>query len=94
MTADGKFTALCPSGASTGIYEAHEMRDGGSSYMGKGVSVAVQNIHEVIAPALVGRDATEQIALDQFMVEELDGSKNEYGWNKAKLGANSILAVS
>ncbi|KAJ3672687.1 hypothetical protein LUZ60_007408 [Juncus effusus] len=86
--------AAVPSGASTGIYEALELRDGGSDYLGKGVSKAVNNVNTIIAPALIGKDPTEQTALDNFMVQELDGTKNEWGWCKQKLGANAILAVS
>lgn len=90
----GLFRAAVPSGASTGIYEALELRDGGKPYMGKGVSTAVSNVNSIIAPALVGADTTDQAAIDKRMVEELDGSKNEWGWSKSKLGANAILAVS
>eukprot|EP00475_Leptophrys_vorax_P015169 TRINITY_DN21531_c0_g2_i1.p1 TRINITY_DN21531_c0_g2~~TRINITY_DN21531_c0_g2_i1.p1 ORF type:complete len:487 (+),score=80.07 TRINITY_DN21531_c0_g2_i1:128-1462(+) len=86
--------AAVPSGASTGIYEALEMRDGGKDYMGKGVSKAVHNVNAIIGPALVGKDPTQQTAIDKFMVEELDGTQNEWGWCKEKLGANAILAVS
>ena len=57
----GKFTASVPSGASTGAFEAVELRDGGSDYMGKGVSKAVDNVNEVIGPALVGKDPTQQV---------------------------------
>ncbi len=81
--------AAVPSGASTGEHEAWELRDGDKSrYLGKGVTKAVQNIKEVIAPALVGRDAADQPAIDATMIA-LDGSPN-----KAKLGANALLAVS
>ena len=90
----GVYTAAVPSGASTGIYEALELRDGGSEYMGKGVSKAVANINEIIAPALIGKDPTQQAELDMFMVKELDGTENEWGYCKQKLGANAILAVS
>ena len=86
--------AACPSGASTGIYEAVELRDGGKAYMGKGVTKAVDNINSIIAPALKGMSPTDQEKIDKLMVEELDGSKNEWGWNKAKLGANAVLSVS
>ncbi len=81
-------SAIVPSGASTGKFEALELRDGGDRYMGKGVEKAVQNITEVIAPKLVGMDAFDQVALDKVMLE-LDGTPN-----KSKLGANAILAVS
>ncbi|CAH9071726.1 unnamed protein product [Cuscuta epithymum] len=86
--------AAVPSGASTGIYEALELRDGGSEYLGKGVSKAVNNVNSIIAPALVGKDPTDQTAIDNFMVHQLDGTQNEWGWCKQKLGANAILAVS
>ncbi|NP_001234080.1 enolase [Solanum lycopersicum] len=86
--------AAVPSGASTGIYEALELRDGGSDYLGKGVSKAVNNVNSIIGPALVGKDPTDQTGLDNFMVHQLDGTQNEWGWCKEKLGANAILAVS
>ncbi|XP_030453768.1 enolase [Syzygium oleosum] len=92
---DGIFArAAVPSGASTGVYEALELRDGGSDYLGKGVSKAVENINSIIGPALVGKDPTEQTEIDNFMVQQLDGTVNEWGWCKQKLGANAILAVS
>lgn len=80
--------AIVPSGASTGAHEAHELRDGGRAYFGKGVSKAVENIEERIAPALCGLSALDQVAVDGAM-NELDGSDN-----KSALGANAILAVS
>ena len=81
--------ASVPSGASTGIYEACELRDGDSGrYLGKGVSKAVHNINSEIAPALVGRNALDQAAIDRLLIE-LDGTPN-----KSRLGANAILAVS
>ena len=81
--------ASVPSGASTGIYEAHELRDGDSSrYLGKGVAKAVENIHTEIAPALIGKNVLDQTNLDQTMIE-LDGTPN-----KSRLGANAILGVS
>jgi enolase len=80
--------AMVPSGASTGAHEAHELRDGGSRYGGKGVLQAVNNIEEKIAPALCGLSALDQGAVDAAMFE-LDGSDN-----KSALGANAILAVS
>jgi len=80
--------AIVPSGASTGAHEAHELRDGGSRYFGKGVSQAVTNIEEKIAPVLCGLSALDQGAVDAAMAE-LDGSDN-----KSALGANAILAVS
>ncbi|CAN4118272.1 unnamed protein product [Withania somnifera] len=86
--------AAVPSGASTGIYEALELRDGGSDYLGKGVSKAVNNVNSIIGPALIGKDPTDQTGLDNYMVHQLDGTQNEWGWCKQKLGANAILAVS
>jgi enolase len=87
--------AAVPSGASTGIYEALELRDGDKKrYGGKGVQKAIDNVLKVIAPALQGMDVTQQEKIDKLMVEQLDGSKNEWGWSKSKLGANAILAVS
>ncbi len=80
--------AIVPSGASTGAYEAHELRDGGKRYMGKGVKKVVENIEERIAPSLCGCSAAEQAAVDALMID-LDGSEN-----KSNLGANAILAVS
>lgn len=78
-----------PSGASTGAFEAVELRDGDKSrYMGKGVLTAVANVNEIIAPEIVGMDATEQVAIDRRLCA-LDGTPN-----KAKLGANAILGVS
>ncbi|MED6185108.1 phosphopyruvate hydratase eno2 [Stylosanthes scabra] len=92
---DGTFArAAVPSGASTGIYEALELRDGGSDYLGKGVSKAVNNVNTIIAPALIGKDPTKQTEIDNLMVQQLDGTVNEWGWCKQKLGANAILAVS
>lgn len=87
--ADGTHTrAGVPSGASTGIHEAVELRDGGSRFNGKGVLKAVGNINDELATALRGMDACDQQALDQRMIE-LDGTPN-----KGRLGANAILAVS
>eukprot|EP00450_Noctiluca_scintillans_P032720 CAMPEP_0194549948 /NCGR_PEP_ID=MMETSP0253-20130528/95463_1 /TAXON_ID=2966 /ORGANISM="Noctiluca scintillans" /LENGTH=906 /DNA_ID=CAMNT_0039397383 /DNA_START=101 /DNA_END=2821 /DNA_ORIENTATION=+ len=89
------FRAAVPSGASTGIYEALELRDGDKSrLLGKGVLKAVANINDIIAPKLLGMDVREQSVIDKLMVETLDGSKNEWGWSKSKLGANAILAIS
>jgi enolase len=87
---DGSFgRAAVPSGASTGAYEAIELRDTKAKrYMGKGVTKAVKNVNEVIAPEVVGIDATQQEELDRLMIE-LDGTPN-----KGKLGANAILGVS
>ena len=81
--------ASVPSGASTGTYEAHELRDGDSGrYMGKGVLKAVQNIKEIISPALKGMDPLKQDHIDKALIE-LDGTMH-----KKKLGANAILGVS
>lgn len=78
-----------PSGASTGAFEAVELRDGdNSTYLGKGVLQAVKNVNEIIAPALVGYNVLEQVNIDHKMID-LDGTPN-----KAKLGANAILGVS
>ena len=89
-TFKGTFRAAVPSGASTGIYEAVELRDGDKSkYMGKGVSKAVENINTVIAPALIGKDPIQQKEIDEFICNELDGTDN-----KGKIGANAVLAVS
>jgi len=94
-TERGMFRAAVPSGASTGVYEALELRDGDKGrYLGKGCLTAVKNINETIAPKLVGLDPTKQSEIDKMMVETLDGSQNEWGWSKSKLGANAILAVS
>ena len=81
-------TSMVPSGASTGSREALELRDGNSAFMGKGVSIAVANIKEVIAPALIGMDVTNQQDIDEKMLA-LDGTSS-----KSKLGANAILGVS
>tara|TARA_R110001592_G_scaffold243783_1_gene504963 strand:+ start:203068 stop:204348 length:1281 start_codon:yes stop_codon:yes gene_type:complete len=89
FTEDGAMgRAAVPSGASTGVHEAVELRDGGSEYMGKGVLQAVANINEIIAPEILGMFVADQAAIDQVMIM-LDGTPN-----KAKLGANAILAVS
>lgn len=89
------FRAAVPSGASTGIYEALELRDGDKSrLLGKGVLKAVKNVNELIAPKLVGMDVTKQQEIDKLMVETLDGTQNDWGWSKSNLGANAILAVS
>ena len=95
-TNDGVFRAAVPSGASTGIYEALELRDGGKQYMGKGVSKAVANVNTIIGPALVkaAADPAAQKKIDDLMVKELDGTTNEWGFPKKKLGANAILGVS
>jgi len=80
--------AAVPSGASTGVHEALELRDGGRRYHGKGVKRAVENVNKIIAPELLGMDVTLQRDIDMFMLE-LDGSEN-----KSNLGANAILGVS
>jgi enolase len=80
--------AAVPSGASTGEFEATELRDGGSAWMGKGVSKAVENVNGEIATAIRGMDASAQAALDRTLIS-LDGTAN-----KSRLGANAILAVS
>ena len=80
--------AAVPSGASTGEFEATELRDGGDAYLGKGVTKAVANVNDEIAAAVAGRDATDQAGLDQAMID-LDGTPT-----KSRLGANAILGVS
>ena len=80
--------AAVPSGASTGIHEALELRDGGDAFCGKGVTKAVANINDIIAPELLDMDASDQALIDKVMLE-LDGTEN-----KSKLGANAILGVS
>ncbi|NLE40085.1 MAG: phosphopyruvate hydratase, partial [Pirellulaceae bacterium] len=88
--ADGSFgRAAIPSGASTGVHEAIELRDGDKScYLGKGVLKAVENVNEELADELCGMDALEQVVLDQRMIE-LDGTEN-----KSKMGANAMLGIS
>jgi enolase len=89
ITENGKFRAMVPSGASTGIYEAVELRDGDKKrYMGKGVLTAVDNVNKIISKAVIGKDPTKQKEIDDLMIK-LDGTEN-----KGKLGANAILAVS
>ncbi len=90
LTDDGYFgRAAVPSGASTGIHEAAELRDNDKKkYVGKGVTKAVKNVNDIISKALVGYDVAQQAAIDQAMID-LDGTPN-----KSKLGANAILAVS
>jgi enolase len=80
--------ATVPSGASTGVHEAVELRDGGKRYLGKGVARAVSHVNEKIAPRLRGKEARDQAAIDQIMID-MDGSPN-----KGKLGANAVLGVS
>ena len=82
-------TALVPSGASTGSFEAVELRDGDKDrYMGKGVTKAVNNVNTIIADQVIGMNAYDQIALDKKLIE-IDGTEN-----KGKLGANATLGVS
>ncbi|KAH0500477.1 Alpha-enolase [Microtus ochrogaster] len=90
-TSKGLFWAAVPSGASTGIYEALELRDNDKTrYLGKGVSKAVEHINKTIAPALVSKklNVVEQEKIDKLMIE-MDGTEN-----KSKFGANAILGVS
>lgn len=90
MLADGSFgRAAVPSGASTGVHEAVELRDGDKArYLGKGVLKAVENVNNIIADAVIGLSALDQVDVDLTMIE-LDGTEN-----KSKLGANAILGVS
>lgn len=89
LLADGSFgTAIVPSGASTGKFEALELRDGGSRYLGKGVQKAVANVNEKVSALLNGKDAADRAGIDRAMIEA-DGTDN-----KANFGANAILAVS
>ena len=80
--------AAVPSGASTGSFEALELRDGGTAFMGKGVTKAVSNVNDIISPQIMGMDASNQTELDEKMLA-IDGTPN-----KDKLGANAILSVS
>ncbi|HJQ50042.1 MAG TPA: phosphopyruvate hydratase [Gaiellaceae bacterium] len=88
VVAGARATAIVPSGASTGVHEAVELRDGGSSWNGKGVSTAVANANGEIAQAVRGLDVLDQESLDRALIE-LDGTPN-----KGRLGANAILGVS
>jgi enolase len=88
FTNGGLSRASVPSGASTGKYEAFELRDGGRRYLGQGVLKAVSNVNNVIAKKIIGQDCTKQKEVDELMIE-LDGTPN-----KSNLGANAILAVS
>ncbi len=90
VTESGAFgRAIVPSGASTGIYEAVELRDGDENrYLGKGVLKAVENVNDIIFPEIIGYDVTQQLLIDETLIK-LDGTPN-----KGKLGANAILAVS
>ncbi len=87
LISGGKGRAIVPSGASTGVHEAVELRDGDKKrYGGKGVLKAVDNVNTIIADELIGWDALDQVGIDKMMIE-LDGTPN-----KGKLGANAILA--
>merc|ERR1712023_126784 len=89
------FRAAVPSGASTGVYEALELRDGDKKrLLGKGVLKAVDNVNNIIGPKLVGMDVTKQAEIDKLMVEIMDGTQNDWGWSKSTIGANAVLAVS
>ena len=89
VTEEGAFgRAAVPSGASTGMHEAVELRDGGNTWMGKGVTLAVEHVNEVLNEELHGLDVTEQRLIDQIMID-IDGTEN-----KSNLGANAILGVS
>jgi len=87
-TENGLFRASVPSGASTGIHEAVELRDGGKRFKGKGVLTAVGNVTNILGPAIKGMDVTDQTTIDNLLIK-LDGTPN-----KGKLGANAILGVS
>ena len=80
--------AAVPSGASTGVHEAVELRDGGDEWMGKGVQKAVEHVNDEIADALMGMEVTDQRLIDQVLID-LDGTSN-----KGRLGANAILGAS
>src|SRR3990167_3670427 len=88
FTSSGFGRAGVPSGASTGKFEAVELRDGGKRYNGMGVRSAVKNVNDVIAKKIVGRDCCNQEEIDNLMIE-FDGTEN-----KSLLGANAVLAVS
>jgi len=87
-TEEGVFTSAVPSGASTGIKEAYEMRDGGHRYGGKGVLKAIKNVNEIIGPRLIGMDCINQKEIDEAMIK-LDGTDGKYN-----LGSNGIVGVS
>merc|ERR1719310_992360 len=93
-TGYGTYFAIVPSGASTGIYEATELRDGGSRFKGKGVTKAVGNINGIMQKKMKGMDVRFQKDIDEYMIHELDGTESEWGFPKSKLGANAVLAVS
>ena len=84
-TSKGTFTASVPSGASTGAYEACELRDGGSRYLGKGVLKAVEHVNTILKDTVMGMDCTDQRAIDDAMIKA-DGTPN-----KSNVGANAIL---
>ena len=88
LTGGAAGRAAVPSGASTGTLEAVELRDGGAGYGGKGVTRAVSHVNDLLGPAVIGHDATEQPLIDQIMID-LDATAN-----KGRMGANAILAVS
>src|SRR3989338_7478298 len=88
LVGDMIFTAAVPSGASTGIHEALELRDGGKRYLGMGVTKAIRNVERKIAPLLKGIDCTKQREIDQMMIKA-DGTHD-----KSRFGANAILGVS
>jgi enolase len=88
LSGDGYGRAMVPSGASTGTYEAVELRDGDERYGGKGVRQAVENVETVLGPQIIGIDARDQAALDGFMID-IDGTPN-----KGQFGANAILGIS
>merc|ERR1719478_630327 len=95
LTEQHLFRAAVPSGASTGIYEALELRDNDKKrLLGKGVLKAVDNVNNIIGPKLIGMDVTKQTEIDKLMVETMDGTQNDWGWSKSTLGANAVLAVS
>ncbi|MDR0640424.1 MAG: phosphopyruvate hydratase [Holosporales bacterium] len=88
LTSGARGTAAVPSGASTGTFEACELRDGGTRFLGKGVTKAVGNVNDLISEALMGQNASNQRSIDELLIS-LDGTHN-----KGKLGANAILSVS
>jgi len=88
ITNSGRFSAAVPSGASTGVHEDLELRDGGARYLGKGVQKAIKNIEKKIAPKLLGVEVFRQREIDDIMIK-LDGTNN-----KSKLGANATLGIS
>merc|ERR1719148_151938 len=87
-TDDGLFRASVPSGASTGAYEAYELRDGGDRYLGKGCLKAVSNVNDILGPAVCGMNPADQRGIDEAMIK-MDGTTN-----KSNLGANAILGIS